>query len=77
MLDEVSVKTTPNAPGAEYDGGTPYAVTGWGDPADGEEQSFDKDAAVSVAPGATLELRSEKMVVGHLAVGCRTAGETG
>ncbi len=76
-LDEVSVKSTPNAASAEYNGGAPYAVTGWGDPAAGEEQAFDKDAAVSVAPGATLELRSDKMVVGHLAVDCRTAGETG
>lgn len=78
VLDEVSVKaTTPNAAGVEYNGGAPYAVTGWGEPGEGEEQAFDKETAVSVAPGATLELRSEKMVVGHLAVDCRTAGEAG
>lgn len=77
VLDEVSVKaTTPNAAGVEYNGRAPYAVTGWGEPGEGEEQAFDKETAVSVAPGATLELRSEKMVVGHLAVDCRTGGGT-
>ena len=76
VLDEVEVGTTPRAPGTEYNGGVPYAVTSWDDPAAGEEAAFDADAAVSVAPGATLDLRSEKMAVGHLAVDCRT-GATG
>ncbi len=77
VLDEVSVKATPAAPGTEYNAGAPYAVTGWGEPGEGEAVAFDADTAVSVAPGATLDLRSDKMVVGHLAVDCRTAGETG
>lgn len=76
VLDEVAVGTTPRAPGTEYHGGVPYAVTSWDDPAEGEAFAFDADATVSVARGAMLDLHSAKMVVGHLAVDCRTGGGT-
>ena len=68
VLDEKTEVSTPRTNGTEFNEGVPYAVAGWGDPAEGEEYPFDQDAVVSVASGAVLELLSEKMVIGHLAV---------
>ncbi len=73
VLDGQTAASAPKTNKTEYNGGVPYAVTAWGDPAEGEERPFGADAVVSVAPGATLELRSEKMVLDRLAVDC-TAG---
>lgn len=76
MLDEQTAASAPRTNRTEYNGGVPYAVTAWGDPAEGEERPFGADAVVSVAPDATLELRSEKMVLDHLAVDCAAGAGT-
>ena len=73
VLDGQTAASAPRTNKTEYNNGVPYAVTAWGDPAEGEERPFGADAVVSVAPGATLELHSEKMVLDRLAVDC-TAG---
>lgn len=76
VLDEQTDVSAPKTNKTEYNNGVPYAVMAWGDPAEGEERPFSEDAVVSVAPDATLDLRSEKMVLGHLSVDCTTGAGT-
>lgn len=76
VLDERTDASTPHTNCTEYNGGVPYAVTAWGDPVEGEEYPFGEDGCVAVAPGAVLELRSEKLVISALSVDCDVGAGT-
>ncbi len=76
VLDGQTAASAPRASQTAYNDGVPYAVTAWGDPAEGEEYPFGEEGVVSVASGATLEFRSEKLRIKHLAVDCDAGAGT-